>query len=216
MAWHLRPPQPNYISSEQPRYQKPFDQLTPSAFSTPSISTSPQDLPVSGQGMIPKVADSAPRKGSVRFAVPGRRDSGNGVSKVTWCLTLHEERPKAVSTRIAHVGCGSGELEKSSGWWVDIIPSKHLPSCPFPGSRWRSMTWSNNSTMVPLSCIQPFRPGSTVLSFGKSSLPLITNTTHGDLPTLALIFNPLHCEVASEMGLYLSYSAGEFPAGNGF
>lgn len=83
MAWHLRPPQPNYISSEQPRYQKPFDQLTPSAFSTPSISTSPQDLPVSGQGMIPKVANSAPRKGSVSFAVTGRRNSGNGVSKVT-------------------------------------------------------------------------------------------------------------------------------------
>lgn len=143
MAWHLRPPQPNYISSEQPRYQKPFDQLTPSAFSTPSISTSPQGLPVFGQGMIPKVADSAPRKRSVRFPVTGRRDSGNGVSKVTWCLTLHEERPKAVSMRIAHGGCGSGELENSSVWWVDISQASIFPASRFleaGGEVWLGLT----------------------------------------------------------------------------
>lgn len=116
MAWHWRPPQPNYISSEQPLYQKPFDQLTPSAFSTHSISTSPQDLPVSGQRMIPKLAWSSSRESSVRFSVTGRRDSENGFSKVTWCLTLHEERPKAVNMLIAHVGCGSGELENSFVW----------------------------------------------------------------------------------------------------
>lgn len=60
----------------------------------------------------------------------GRRDSENGFSKVSWCLTLHEERPKAVSMLIAHVGCGSGELENSFVWQVDIIPGRHLPSFP--------------------------------------------------------------------------------------
>lgn len=45
---------------------------------------------------------------------------------------------------------------------------------------------------MPLSCTQPFRPRATVFTFGKLSLPLITNTTYRGLPTLALVFNPLH------------------------
>lgn len=46
----------------------------------------------------------------------GRRHLENGFSKVPWCLTLHEERPKAVSMPIAHVGRGSEELENSFVW----------------------------------------------------------------------------------------------------
>lgn len=83
-------------------------------------------------------------------------------------------------------------------WSVDMTPGKRLPSFPSVSLKQveKHDSGANEYTILPLSYTQRFRPRSAVFSFGKSSLPLTANPTHEALSTLALIFNPLLCEVA--------------------
>lgn len=162
------------------------------------LSTSPQDLPVHGPEMIPKVACSDPRRSSVpllaavRFTVTQRMASPKTHS--VWHCTRRGPTQLACWLPMLDVARESWRTV----WWVGIITGRHLPSFPSVSLKEVEKYDSGLTTRQWCHGIVPSLsdPGQLFFCFGKSSLPSITNTTHRDLPPLALIFNLLHCEVA--------------------
>lgn len=122
---------PDYLSAEQQKgNQKPFAQFT--AFPIPSISTSLQDLPVNGQGMIPKVVCPGPRKGSVTSSC----DWEKGLQE--WLLlghlvsdTAQEKRPEQLACYCPHwIWLGeAGALPLCGQWTKCQQAASQVPLC---------------------------------------------------------------------------------------
>lgn len=148
--------------------QKLYGTLTPSAFLTPGISTSPQDLPSPGWS-----AQASERVQCLCQPLWGlfwlERDSENGFSKDTSVCHLPQgetqDRECADSPCRLWLGRAGHLLRVAGGRASHASFSPAVPQ--FPEASTETPLLTSGQWMVPRRGVQDFRARSTVCSFGK-------------------------------------------------